>query len=421
MTDETLTIARLGQRGEGIAETSPGRVYVPYALPGEDIRVSVDGERGTLLEVLRPSASRIAAICPYFTLCGGCAVQTLVPAAYAAWKRELLVTALAVTGITAKVAPLLDAHGTGRRRATFHARVPENGYAATGFMQARSHHIVEIEACPVLDPRLDGALPAARAVAKALAPLGKPLDLVFTVTETGLDADLRGAGKLGEAERQTLVDTALAHNLARLSNHGIPVLERSRPVLHMGESRLELPPGAFLQATEAGEAALAARVLAATDGAKRVADLFSGVGTFALRLAARADVEAYDSERPALEALSKAARGMGSGRAVEVFARDLFHRPLLPAELARYDAVVLDPPRAGAMAQMQTLAASSVTKVVSIACDVQSFARDAAILMAAGFEPGPVQPIDQFRYSPHLEIFAVFQRPAAKKKKRLLG
>ena len=419
MTD-IVTIERLGQRGEGIAQMPRGRLYVPYALAGEDVRVTREGERGLLLDVLVPSPDRIEAICPYFTRCGGCAVQTLAPAAYAAWKRGLLVAALSLAGVEADVAPLLDAHGQGRRRATFHARVPDGGRTEVGFMQARAHKIIEIDACPVLDPRLGQALATARAVAKALTGLGKPLDIIVSATDTGLDIDLRGPGKLGEAERQSLVEAALAHDVARLANHGIIVLERRRPLLRMGDALLEPPPGAFLQATEAGEHALAARVLAALQGAKRVADLFAGVGTFALRLAAHSDVEAFDSERAALEALSKASRASPS-RPVEVHTRDLFHRPLLPAELAGYDAVVLDPPRAGAEAQMHALAASTVPKIVSIACDAQSFARDAAILMAAGYRPDIIEPIDQFQYSAHMEIFSLFRRTLPKKKRRLLG
>jgi 23S rRNA (uracil1939-C5)-methyltransferase len=420
MTD-IVTIERLGQRGEGIAQTPQGRLYVPYALAGEEVRVTREGERGVLMEVLEPSAERIAAFCPYFTRCGGCAVQTLAPAAYAAWKRGLLVSALSLAGVEAEVAPLVDAHGDGRRRATFHARVPENGRVEVGFMQARAHKIIEIEACPILDPRLGHALATARTIAKALMPLGKPLDIIVSATDSGVDIDLRGPGKLDEASRQKLVEAALAHDVARLSNHGIIVLERRRPVLRMGEALLEPPPGAFLQATEAGEKALAVRTVTALKGAKRIADLFSGVGTFALRLAAHADVEAFDNERAALDALSKASRGPSVSRPVEVHVRDLFHRPLLPAELAGFDAVVLDPPRAGAEAQMHALAASSVPQIVSIACDAQSFSRDAAILIAAGYQAEIIEPIDQFRYSAHMEIFSLFRRTAPKKKRRLLG
>ncbi len=416
----TVTIDRLGRRGEGVASTPSGRVYVPYALPGETVGIDREGERGTLVSLKDESPERIAPICPYYGTCGGCAVQALAPAPYAAWKRGLLIEALARAGLAPAVAPLVDAHGRGRRRATFHAKI-ERGRPRLGFMQARSHEIVPIETCPILDPGLDGALPAARAIAAALAETGKPLDLVALTTESGLDLDLRGQGPLDDRLREKLIAVAAAHDLARLANHGLVLIERRKPWLHMGPARVIPPPGAFLQATAAGEAVLAAHVVAALPGAKRIADLFAGLGTFALRLAATAEVDAFDSEAPALAALDRAARETDGLRTVRVATRDLFRRPLQPDELDRWDAVVLDPPRAGAEAQMRALAASRVTRIVSVACDATTFARDAALLVGAGYEIGDAIPIDQFRYSPHLEIVAVFTRPAPKQKRRLLG
>jgi 23S rRNA (uracil1939-C5)-methyltransferase len=420
MTDR-VTIERLGQKGEGIAQTPDGRLYVPYALPGETVTVDRDGERGTLIGLLNESPERIAPICPYFTRCGGCAIQHFAAEPYAEWKRGLLVTALAQARVDATVAPMLDAHGLGRRRATLHARMLDDGRMQVGYMQARSHTIIAIDVCPILDPRLHGAIAAARAIAKALAGGGKPLDILVTATESGLDIDLRGPGKLGETDRQILVKAAIAHDVARLSNHGVIVVEQRRPLLRMGLATLELPPGGFLQATEAGEEALGARVLAARKGAKRVADLFAGVGTFALRLAAQAEVVAYDTEVIALDALRKASRIPEVLRTVEVVKRDLFSQPLLAAELDGFDAVVLDPPRVGAEAQMRNLAQSRVPLVASIACDAQSFSRDAAILVAAGYKAEVIEPIDQFRYSAHMEIFSLFRRVPVKKKRRLLG
>ena len=414
-----VTIERLGQRGEGMAARDGGRIAVPYALPGEVVSVDRDGERATLVGLLQPSPDRIDPICPYFTTCGGCAVQALAWEPYAVWKRGLLVDALARARVTADVASLLDAHGAGRRRATFHARAEADGRIRVGFMQARAHTIVAIETCPILDPRLAAALRAARGVAEALAVSKKPLDIVATASESGIDLDLRGHGPLGESERKRLIAVGLAHDLARLANHGAIVVESRRPVLRIGAASVEPPPGAFLQATEAGEAALAQRVTAVLAGAKRVADLFSGIGTFSLRLAEQAEVSAFDNDGPALAAQDRASRARG--RPVRVETRDLFNRPLGIDDLARFEAVVLDPPRAGAEAQMRAIAASDLRRVASVACDVQTFARDAGILSAAGFAIDAIVPIDQFRYSAHLEIFASFHRPPKKKKRRLLG
>ena len=416
----------MGSRGEGVASLDGHRLYVPYALPGETVTVdAVGGERATLVGVASASPDRIPAICPYFTTCGGCAVQAWTRVPYVAWKRGLVVEALSRAGLPIDIAPLVDAHGAGRRRATFHAGTAADGRTRTGFNEARSHAIVAIEACPILVPGLDGALPAARALVAALNDTGgglrKPLDLLATATLEGLDIDLRGHGPLKEDERARVVAVAAAHDLARLSNHGTIVLERRKPAVHFGAARVELPPGAFLQATSAGEDELAARVLEATAGAKRVADLFCGVGTFALRLAARAEVAAFDNEPRSLATIDRACRETPGLRALSVVARDLHGRPLNGDELKPFDAVVLDPPRAGAEAQMRAIAASPVTRVASVSCDAASFSRDAAILVAAGFVAEWIVPIDQFRYAAHVEIVAAFRRKPAKKVRRLLG
>lgn len=416
-----VTITHLGRRGEGVVETPTGRLYVPYALAGEVATVAPDGDRATLLGLLEESPDRIAPFCPYFGTCGGCAIQHLAPEPYRVWKRDLLVSALARAGLRPEVAPLVDAHGEGRRRATFHSRVERDGRVAVGFMKARAHEIVAIEACPILDPRLAGALPAARAIAKTLAVTGKPLDIVVLATESGLDVDLRGLGPLDEGARARLIAVAAAHDLARLSNHGIPVIARRMPLLRIGHASVEPPPGVFQQATQRGEAILAELVGAGAGGARRIADLFAGVGTFALRLAAAAEVAAIDSEAAALAALDVAARRTADLRPIRVETRDLFNRPLTPGELEAFDLVVLDPPRAGAEAQMRNIGESKLSRVIAVGCDAQSFARDAAILVAAGFTLERTVPVDQFRHSPHLEIVAQLHRAPKKPKRRLLG
>jgi 23S rRNA (uracil1939-C5)-methyltransferase len=417
----TLTIERLGERGEGVARTPNGLVFVPYALAGETITAETGGSRGTLIEVLEPSPDRITPFCPYFTRCGGCAVQALAQRPYAQWKRELVQSALRRAGVNASVMELTDAHGEGRRRATFHARFAR-GRAMTGFMQTRTHEVVEIECCPLLAPSMANALPAARAIAQALGPAGKPLDILITATLSGLDADIRGYGPPGDGEVRALVQTALANDLARLSNHGSPVISQRAPRIAMGKALVEPPPGAFLQATVAGEEALAAKVCAFLAGVKRAADLFSGIGTFALRLAGFSAVDAFDSDGRALAALAKAAHFEGS-REVRVSQRDLFSRPLGPHELESYGAVVFDPPRLGAEAQARALARSPVPLVAGVSCNPRTFARDAAILCAGGYELVCVEPIDQFRHTPHVEIIGCFRRPSRQQRKRrpLLG
>lgn len=412
----TARIGRLGHRGDGIAEMPDGPVFVPLALPGEEVEIEREGERGRLLRVVVPSAERVEPGCRHVGACGGCAFQHWSAAPYRAWKRGLVVDALVRAGIEAPVGELISAHGEGRRRVTFHAR--GTGGAAkvgrdlltVGFAGRRSHAIVPIDACPILAPSLKGALPAAWAVAGALAPLGKPLDLQVTATETGLDMDVRGSGALRPDRVAALAAVAGEHRLARLTRHGELILQREPPVVTMGRARVTLPPGSFLQATLEGERVLAELVIAAIGKAGRIADLFSGVGTFALRLAETARVTAVEGNEAAIEALGRATRGVSGLKPVIAEARDLFRRPLLPMELKALDAVVFDPPRQGAEAQARQLAASKVPLVVGVSCDPATFARDAALLAEGGYRLTSVTPVDQFLYSAHVEMVGVFRR-----------
>lgn len=420
MTLARLSIERLGQRGEGVSRTEAGPVFVPYALAGETVLAEIDGQHGRLVEVTSPSPERISAHCRHYSVCGGCAVQALAPEAYACWKRDLVCDALRCAGVEAEVAPLADAHGEGRRRATFHVRY--DPHPRVGFMRARAHEIVEVESCPVLAPSLGSALDIVRALAKSLGAEARPLDALVTATDTGLDIDLRGHGPLGASERRGLVRIALDRDLARLSNHGEIVLMRREPELVIGGARVVPPPGAFLQATRAGEEMLAAAVIAALGDSGRVADLFAGIGTFTLRLAARSRVHAVDCDEAALAALGRAVRE-AKMKPVSVEVRDLLRRPLTEDDLERFDAVLLDPPRSGAEQQARALAGSAVPIVVSVSCNAGSFARDATALVGGGFEIGTVLPIDQFRHSSHVEIVATFRRPVRKRprRRRLLG
>lgn len=416
MSVERLEIGRIGPRGDGVALTPAGPVYVPLVLPGERVEVSVDADRGRLVSVLDRSPDRIEPECRHFGVCGGCALQHWAPEPYRAFKRDLVVEALARAGIATPVGATIPAHGEGRRRATFHAR-GTGGSAprgrdtlSVGFAGRRSHAVVPIDACPILAPGLAGALPAAWALAEALTPVAKPLDIQVTATDAGLDVDVRGSGPLKPDRVAALAEVAAKHRLARLTRHGELVLQREPPSVRMGRASVILPPGSFLQATAEGEETLARLVVDAVGKAKRVADLFSGVGTFALRLAERARVSAVESSAPAVEALARAVRGVSGLKPVEAEARDLFRRPLMPMELKGFDAVVFDPPRQGAEAQSHQLAASAVPLVVGVSCDPVSFARDASILIGGGYRLEAVTPVDQFLYSSHVELVGVFRR-----------
>jgi len=410
---ERLAITRLGNRGDGIADTDAGTIYIPFALPGETVdaeAIAGHPDRRHLLEVVAGSAQRIAPICRHFGTCGGCAIQHWATEPYRAWKRGLVAEALAQAGLDAAVDALIDAHGEGRRRATLHARRAANDVLEVGYTAARSHHVIGIDACPILAPPLAGAIQAAWAVAEELKAERKPLDIQVTATEPGLDIDVRGSGELTTVRAAKLARVAEMAKLARLTRHGELIAQRAAPTLTMGRARVTLPPGAFLQATAAGEMELARLVCMHTGKAASIADLFCGVGPFALRLAEGARMSAFDIDALAIGALKKAAQATSGLKPVEADARDLFRRPLAAAELKRYDAVVFDPPRQGAEAQARQLAASGVPLVVAVSCNRSTFARDARLLVDGGYRLTRVTPLDQFRYSFHVEIVGRFER-----------
>jgi 23S rRNA (uracil1939-C5)-methyltransferase len=410
---ETFLIDHVGHRGDGVVLAPTGNIYVPYTLAGETVEAEdVHGhpDRRRLLELKQASPERIAPFCPHFSVCGGCAIQHWNPDAYRAWKRSIVVETLAQAGIDCEVTPLVDAHGSGRRRITLHARMGTHEVLKVGFAAAASHDIIPIDRCPILDPALEGAIDAAWAIAEALKPVRKPLDIQFTATTGGLDVDVRGSGAVSAAMTTRLSAIAQQHRLARLTRHGELVLLRNPPAIGIGAAQVTLPPGSFLQATAAGEEALGALVLEHCKRAKTIADLFCGVGPFALRLAARARVTAFDSDAGSVLALQKAAAATPGLKPVKAEARDLFRRPLVPQELRDYDAVVFDPPRQGAQAQAMQLAASKVPLVVAVSCNVTTFARDAKILIDGGYRIEGVTPVDQFRHTPHVELVARFVR-----------
>jgi 23S rRNA (uracil1939-C5)-methyltransferase len=411
---ERLLIDHVGHFGDGVALAGGQSVYVPYTLGGETVEVAaVPGrhpDRRRLLAVERASPERIAPFCQHFGVCGGCAIQHWETERYRAWKRDLVVGTLAQAKLDCEVDPLLDAHGRGRRRITLHARMGTHDVLKVGFAAASSHEIVPIDQCPILDPALGGALEAAWAIAEPLRPAGKPLDIQITATDTGLDVDVRGSGPLPAKMITALSRVAEAHRLARLTRHGELVLMRAPPSIMIGAARVVLPPGSFLQATIAGEEALAALAGGHCGRARHIADLFCGVGPFALRLAANSKISAFDSDAGAIEALQKAAKATPGLKPVKAEARDLFRRPLMPPELRDYDAVVFDPPRQGAQAQAEQLAASKVPLVVAVSCNAATFARDARILVDGGYRLEAVTPVDQFRHTPHVELVAKFSR-----------
>jgi 23S rRNA (uracil1939-C5)-methyltransferase len=407
-----LLIETVGAQGDGVAA---GPVFVPLTLPGERVMALVEGDRGELETVLRPSPDRVAPPCPHFGACGGCALQHWDPAPYLAWKVEQIWTTLAREGIETEFAPAFAARPGTRRRLALHARKLGRDQAALGFKARRSWKLVEIATCTIADPRLVAALPALRRLALPLFehPQSAPT-LHLTLTETGIDVEITGverkSGGLSADARVRVAADAAEADLARVTLAGETLYQSRSAVVRFGAARAALSPGAFLQATLEAEEAMAAFAVEAVTGAGLVADLFCGLGTFTFRLAERARVLAADGDEAAIVALKAALGSAPSLKPIMAEARDLFRRPLLAQEMKKVEAVVFDPPRAGAEGQAREIARSGVGKVVGVSCNPATFARDAGILIASGFKLDRVLPVDQFLWSPHIELVGVFSR-----------
>lgn len=407
-----LRIEAVGGEGDGVA---PGPVFVPFTLPGERAVAAGAGERRTLVEVLEASTERVEPPCPHFLACGGCALQHWAHEPYLAWKVERLAGTLARQRIETELAPAYAAAPGSRRRLALHARNGTPAAARLGYKARRSWDLVDISVCPIADPRLQSAIPAMKRLAAPLFEHAKSAPtLHVTLTATGIDIDITGverrSGGLSADARMQVAEHAAAADFARVTFDGEVAYLARQPQVRLGPATVALPPGAFLQATPGAETAMAGFAAEAAAGATRIADLYCGVGTFTFRLAKIAPVTAADFAAEAVRALTGALAGAPDLHGVTAEARDLVRRPVLAEELKRVDVVLFDPPRAGAAEQTAELARSGVARVIGVSCNPATFARDARTLIDAGFRLVRVLPVDQFLWSPHIELVGVFER-----------
>jgi len=402
-----LTIDRLGHLGDGIAQGPDGPLYAPQMLPGEVITGDILGDQFTGIRIVTPSVHRVSPPCIHARTCGGCMMQHASDAFVADWKQGIVQAALQAQGISTLFRPLVTSPPNSRRRATLAARRTKGG-GLLGFHARGSDTLVAIPGCQLLHPDLIASFPALEALVKAGGTRTVEMQLTVTRSLSGTDVMVTGGKPADAAMQMDLARLIEAHGLARLTWNGEIVALRTMPMQRFGRSLVALPPGAFLQATAEGEAALLQAVALAIGSVRKVVDLFAGVGTFSLPLAERAEVLAVEGEAQMMAAVDKAARGTEGLRRVTVQTRDLFRRPLEADEFKGYDAVVIDPPRAGAEAQMRTLAQSKVPVIAAVSCNPATFARDARILLNAGYKLDWVQVVDQFRWSPHVELAARF-------------
>ncbi|HEY4192259.1 MAG TPA: class I SAM-dependent RNA methyltransferase [Mesorhizobium sp.] len=403
-------IVKLGSQGDGIAETGQGDVFIPFALPGETVNAAREKDRATLMAVIDPSPLRIAPACRHFTECGGCAVQHLEAEAYREWKRAKVGHALKMKGIEAEIGALVPCEPHSRRRVTFTARRTDGGMLF-GFVRALSSEVISIVECPISLPEIMVALDGLKALAALICATTKSFHMTVTATTSGLDIAAQDSGKLGEHQRRIAANFVIAQRFARLSIDGEIVVEPQKPVVLFDAVAVNVPSGAFLQATQPAEQAMAALVGQHLARGKKVADLFAGCGSFALRLASNSEVHAVEGDAAALAALDHGFRFAAGLKRVTHERRDLFRRPLTFKELNGFDGLVFDPPRAGAEDQSKQIARSNVPLVAAVSCNPVTLARDLRILLDGGYRLKSVTPIDQFLWSPHVETVALLEKP----------
>jgi len=417
-----LTVERVGARGDGIAQHAGAPVYLPFTAPGDRVRARLGARRdrgraGQVLALPSPGARETPA-CRHFGTCGGCALQHLAPEAYRAMKEEQVRAALRHRGLDeGAVAPLQALPAGIRRRARLALERTRDGESRLGFRERASHRVVDMQECPMLDPRLTRLLPALRALLPVLLRAGERGEATMTAAENGVDLLLQLPQPPDYPLLQQLGELAAREDVARLCWRPdeyaapIPIAVRRAPRVLFAGAAVEIPAEGFLQASEPADRLLASLVLQGLGSAERVADLYCGVGTFALAVASGgARVRGFDASAAAVAALRRAAVQSGLSDRLAAEVRDLARQPLMPEQLAAFDAVVFDPPRAGAEAQARGLAASAVPVLVAVSCNPASFARDARILVDGGYRLARVVPVDQFIWSPHVELVAEFRR-----------
>ncbi|MEL6418007.1 MAG: RsmD family RNA methyltransferase [Pseudomonadota bacterium] len=404
MTD--YTIEKLGFQGDGVAA---GPIYAPRTVPGDTVVGRLDGQTLKDVKIVKPSGDRVKPPCPRFRSCGGCQLQHISDDFVAAWKADVIRAALASHDLSPEILPTLTSPPSSRRRATFSARRTKKG-ARAGFHALGSDVIIEIPNCTLITQDLLGSLEVCEDLSVVGASRKGSLSVTATASTAGLDISATGGKPLDQEMRLALAGLAERRDLARLVWEGELIAQRRLPYQVFGGIKIGPPPGAFLQATKHGEQTLQSLVMQTLEGRSNILDLFAGCGTFALPLARRAQVHAVEGSKQMVEALDRAWRDAEALKHVSVEARDLFRRPMDKSELGQFDGVAIDPPRAGAIAQVRELARSKIPSIAYVSCNPTTFARDAKILVEGGYELTWVQPVDQFRWSTHVELAAEFVR-----------
>jgi 23S rRNA (uracil1939-C5)-methyltransferase len=420
MTKHRLEIDELGAKGDGIANDG---TFVPFTLPGDLVEIDDEVENHQTLppsSIVRASPFRIDPVCRHFGVCGGCSLQHIDKDKYLQWKRQLVADAFSSAGIETEIDPCVPISVGSRRRATFSAITTAAG-TIFGFLGRQSHEIIDIAECPILVAKITSQFEALRALARLSVPASEQIKLSVLACENGLDIALEATTVLSERRRKAIIDWAVSGHKVRVSYDSEIIIQTIVPQLSIAGATLTPPPGSFVQAVGEAEKQMADLVCGHLKKSKRVVDLFSGVGTFALHLLPKSIVHAVEYEKAALTSLENSQKSLTGTKVLTVESRDLDRRPLQARELETYNGAIFDPPRAGAEAQVRELAKSKITKIAAVSCNPATLVRDTKILIDAGYKLIKVTPIDQFLFSSHVEVVALFERKNARAKRPVFG
>ncbi len=410
MTTVELTIDHVGVRGDGIAQNDQGPIYIPFTLKGEHVSANVSNSRGDVLQILDASPSRVTPICKHFGECGGCATQHMNAETYSDWKLSIVKDALQKADIDTPIEMISDCQVGERRRVTLTANKTNKG-TELGYHKAASNQLIAIEECPVATRRIVDHLSHINDVARIVTLHSKPAHLTITALDNGLDIAISAESKIGESEIQAVIKKVVAGRvIKRLAFNDQTLVETEALTTSFGDITVYPPSGSFLQASKRAELLMVDIVSKHLKSSKKVADLFSGCGTFTFPLAKKSQVHAVEMSGAALNTIDNAFRIQQGLKQITTERRDLARRPLMRDELKHFQGVVFDPPRAGAETQAKQLARSVVKKIAAVSCNPITLARDLTILTGGGFKIKSITAIDQFLFSAHVEVVALLER-----------
>lgn len=414
-----ISIRDVGALGDGVGSHEGQAAFVPYTLAGETITAEGEGPHFSVVSIETSSPERIDPVCSHFGTCGGCAVQHWKQEPYLAWKRDLVANALAAAQVSAEVDACIGCGPSTRRRATFTAQRTDDGLVF-GFYERQGEALVSLDQCAVLHPEIEKQFEALSKLCPVLMRGRETVQVLVTLCDNGLDLSFSLEQMPSEAMEADFVRAFSRTSFLRASVNGSILVEKEKPIVRFDDAAVPLAPGTFLQSVPEIEARMAKQVLQHLRKAKRIVDLFSGSGTFSLRLARKSRVHAVENDDDALNALSLGASTSGL-KPVTTEERDLYEAALTTKELGRFDGLCLDPPRAGAAEQITQISKSEIDKIAYVSCNPISLARDLRILVNSGYKIDRVTPYDQFLWSPHVETVALLSRVKPKSQRPIFG